>query len=183
MINYNLKLDASGEKILASDITFVTGDVGAYRLNFEFLCGEETMDISKYTLIVRAKRADGSCVFGTGEIVDNRGVFVPENTMYKIPGELIMEIALLDSAKNHMTTKIVQAEVLEGIGDECEPTENEIAVYVTLLSQVQSKIEATQKLIKDSIPQKGVDYFTEADKEEMIQKVLDELPDGEGVSY
>ena len=32
-------------------------------------------------------------------------------------------------------------------------------------------------------PVKGVDYFTDADKSEMIQAVLDALPAAEGASY
>lgn len=32
-------------------------------------------------------------------------------------------------------------------------------------------------------PQKGIDYYTEADKQEMVLAVLDALPDGDEVSY
>jgi hypothetical protein len=32
-------------------------------------------------------------------------------------------------------------------------------------------------------PQKGVDYYTDADKQEMVQAVLAALPDGDGVMY
>lgn len=32
-------------------------------------------------------------------------------------------------------------------------------------------------------PVKGVDYFTEADKQAMVQEVLNSLPDGDGVEY
>lgn len=32
-------------------------------------------------------------------------------------------------------------------------------------------------------PQKGIDYYTETDKLEMVQAVLAALPDGEEVSY
>ena len=32
-------------------------------------------------------------------------------------------------------------------------------------------------------PEKGVDYWTEADKEEIVQDVLDALPDGDSTEY
>ena len=32
-------------------------------------------------------------------------------------------------------------------------------------------------------PVKGVDYFTEDDKKEIVQEVLNSLPDGDGVEY
>lgn len=33
------------------------------------------------------------------------------------------------------------------------------------------------------VPEKGVDYWTEADKAEIVQSVLDALPDGDEVAY
>lgn len=173
MINYKFKIDCQGEKTLASDITFVTGDVGAYKLTFDFFDNGKKMDISNYILTIRAKRADGKVISGAGEIIDNRGVFVPQNSIYAIPGEILMEIALCDSAKNYITTKIITAEVIEGLGKGGEPQANEISVFVSIISRVQEKIEATQRLIEASVPQREVDYWTEEDKAE-IKAYVDE---------
>ena len=173
MINYKFKIDCQGEKILASDITFVTGDVGAYKLTFDFFDNGKKADISNYILTIRAKRADGKIISGTGEIVNNSGVFVPQNSIYAVPGEVLMEVALCDSAKNYITTKIITAEVIQGLGEDGEPEANEISAFVSLISRVQEKVEATQKLIEASVPQREVDYWTEEDKEE-IKTYVDE---------
>lgn len=34
-----------------------------------------------------------------------------------------------------------------------------------------------------AVPEKGVDYWTEEDKEEIVQDVLDALPDGDSTEY
>ena len=167
MINYNLKIDVLEERILTSDISFVTGDIGAYKMVFEFYQNQNYIDITNYLLVIRAKRADGKCITGAGSIVDNKAIFIPQNSMYAVPGELVMEIALVDSAKNYITTKIITAEVIEGIGDVSHQQENEVSVFVTLLSQVESKIEEVRILAEDIVPQRGVDYWTDDDKAEI----------------
>lgn len=183
MINYNLKIDILDEKTLSSDITFVTGDVGAYKMTFEFFENQSVIDISNYLLTIKARRADGKCIAGSGNVLDNKAVFVPKSSLYAIPGEVVIEVALVDSAKNYITTKIITAEVIKGIGDEAVGQENEASVFVTLMSQVQSKIEEVKQLTQDAIPKKGVDYFTEEEKAEMVESVLDAIPDCDEVSY
>lgn len=173
MINYKLKIDCQGDKLLSSDIVFVSGDVKAYKLIFEFKDGDSVIDIADCILTVRARRADGSCVEGAGEIVDGKGVFIPQNSIYAIPGEVRMEIALCDSAKSYITTKIIIAEVIEGIGNSCEPEETEISVFVSLLNQLQTRINAIKALMEESAPVKGEDYWTEEDKVE-IKSYVDE---------
>ena len=183
MINYNLKIDTLKEKILSSDISFVTGDVNAYKLIFEFFNGDDLIDISNYILTVRAKRADGVITVGEGKIENNKGIFIPKNSMYSVPGEVILEIALTDSAKNHITAKIITAEVIEGLGVASEPSVDEISVFVTLISQIQSKIETAEELIRQSTPERGIHYWTPDDKEEMIADILAALPIAEEVAY
>ena len=183
MINYKLKIECQSDKVLSSDITFVSGDVKACKLTFDFFDDGALLDIQNCVLVVRARRADGSCVEGAGEIVDGKGVFIPENSIYAIPGELRLEIALCDSAKSYITTKIITAEVMEGIGGNNEPEATEVSVFVTLINQVQSKIEAANKLIEDSIPVKGVDYWTDEDKAQIVADVLEALPSAEEVAY
>ncbi len=163
MINYNLKIDVSKEKLLSSDMVFITGDVGAYQLSFDFFDENGAVDISKHLLIIRVKRADGKCITASGTIKDNKGIFIPQNNIYAVPGELTIEIALTDGAKNHITTKIITAEVIEGIGDECIAEENEVSVFVTLFAQVQEKIEEVKALAKEIVPKKGTDYWTDED--------------------
>ncbi|MBO5733808.1 MAG: hypothetical protein J6R66_02815 [Clostridia bacterium] len=183
MINYKMKIDCQNEKVLSSDLTFVTGDVMAYRMTFEFYEDDKPMDVTGCTLVVRAKRADGKCIEGAGEISDGKGVFVPGNSMYAIPGELKMEIALCDSSKSYVTTKVIVAEVIEGIGAKNQSDATEVSVFVTLLSQVQARIDAVNRLAEESIPVRGEDYWTDEDKQSMIADVLAALPAAEEVAY
>ena len=151
MINYNLKIDCQSEKTLSSNMTFVSGDVGAYRLIFDFYDNGEKIDIKDYILVVRAKRADGKVISGSGEIIDGKGVFVPKNSIYAIPGEVLMEIALCDSAKNYITTKIILAEVIEGLGEGTEVQADEISVFVSMMGQIKEKIDSAQRLMDESV--------------------------------
>ncbi len=167
MINYKIKINFQDTKILTSGIELVSGDVGAYKFSFEFYDNGKRVDISKYTLTIRARRSDGVVVAGAGNIQDNAAVFIPENNFYAVPGELYMEIALSDSAGRYATTKIIIASVVQGLGEEAIEGADKLSVYVTLLNDAQSKIDQANRLIEDSVPVKGIDYWTEEDKSEI----------------
>ncbi len=183
MINYRFKINFQDEKVLYSDICFVSGDVKSYNLIFEFYDQGKRVDISGYTPSIRAKRSDGVVVACAGVIKDNTAVFTPENNMYYLPGELYIEIALSDSAGRYATTKIITASVVQGLGEAAIDGADNISVYVSLLNQTQSKIDQANELIKRSVPQKGVDYWTEEDKAEMVALVIAALPRAEEVAY
>ncbi len=183
MINYRFKINFQDEKILDSDICFVSGDVKSYNLIFEFYDNGKRVDISNYTLSVRAKRSDGVVVAGAGKIEKNSAIFVPENNFFAVPGELYMEIALSDSAGRYATTKIITASVVQGLGETAIDGADNISVYVSLLNQTQSKIDQANELIKRSVPQKGVDYWTEEDKAEIENYIDQQLGVIENGSY
>ena len=143
MINYRLKIDFCDSKILASDICFVSGDIKSSTLYFEFYNKGKKVDISGYTLSVRAKRSDGVVVASSGKIYENTAVFTPESNMYCIPGELYIEIALADSSGRYATTKIITADVIEGLGEAAIEGVDDLNIYVQLLSDaVSAKEEA-----------------------------------------
>lgn len=150
MITYKLKIDCTEPRHLVSDMEFVSGDVGAYLLEFSFYNGKKRMDISDKVLSVKAKRTDGVVISDSGEIKENKAYFIPANTLYSVPGELTMEIALSDHAKNYITTTILSAKVLEGIGAPDAAAENKVSVYVTLLAQTTEKIEQAKALLADA---------------------------------
>lgn len=135
MINYRLKIDFKDSKMLASDICFVSGDIKSSTLYFEFYDNGKRVDISGYTLSVRAKRSDGVVIASLGKIESNIAVFTPENNFYAVPGELYMEIALSDSSGKYATTKIIVAEVLEGLGEAVIDGSDNSNVYVALLNE------------------------------------------------
>ena len=88
-------------------------------------------------------------IASAGTIDENKGVFVPENSIYAVPGELYMEIALSDSSGKYITTKIIIAEVIKGLDNAAVEASDNLSVYVTLLNDVQSKIDQVNKLIED----------------------------------
>lgn len=147
MITYKLKINYQEARILNSDIEFVTGDIGAYRLEFEFYDNGNRDNLAGKLLTVRARRADGVCYASNGEIVDNIGVFVPKNNIYAVPGDLCLEIALSDSAGNYVTTKIITASVIDGIGDVANGAQDDVSIYVTLLAQIKAQIDEANKLV------------------------------------
>lgn len=147
MITYKLKINFQEARILNSDMEFVTGDIGAYRLECEFYDNGKRYDVTDKLLTVRAKRADGVCYTANGAIVDNIGVFVPKNNIYAVPGDLCLEIALSDSAGNYVTTKIITASVIDGIGDVANGAQDDVSIYVTLLAQIKAQIDEANKLV------------------------------------
>ncbi len=179
MINYKIKIDLNDSRILASDMEFVSTDVGAYKLSFLFFEGSEVVDVSDCLLTVRARRADGKIIECAGEITALGASFVPKNSMYAVAGELYMEIALTTKEKKHITTKIITAYVIEGLGEGKTVENDEISVFVSLLNQVQSRIDAANRLIEEATPQKGVDYWTDDDKAEIKAYVDEAILGGE----
>ncbi len=147
MITYKLKINYQEARVLNSDMEFVTGDIGAYRLEFEFYDNGSRDNLAGKLLTVRARRADGVCYASNGEIVDNIGVFVPKNNIYAVPGDLCLEIALSDSAGNYATTKIITASVIDGIGDVANGAQDDVSIYVTLLAQIKAQIDEANKLV------------------------------------
>lgn len=147
MITYKLKINFQEARILNSDMEFVTGDIGAYRLECEFYDNGKRYDVTDKLLTVRAKRADGVCYTANGAIVDNIGVFVPKNNIYAVPGDLCLEIALSDSAGNYVTAKIITASVIDGIGDVANGAQDDVSIYVTLLAQIKAQIDEANKLV------------------------------------
>ena len=150
MITYKLKINFQEPRILNSDMEFVTGDVGAYRLEFEFYDNGKRADLAGKLLTVRARRADGVCFSASGDIADNIGVFMPKNNLYSVPGELYLEIALTDNAGNYVTAKILTAAVIDGIGDVPNGAQDDVSIYVTLLAQTKTLIDEANKLVENA---------------------------------
>ena len=169
MINYRFKIDFCDAKILSSDICFVSGDVKSATLNFEFYNEGKRIDISDYTLSVRAKRSDGVVIASGGKIKDNTAVFTPESNIYAMPGELYVEIALCDASGRYATTKVITFEVIEGLGEAATEGADNLNVYVSLLKDAISakeSAEASAEIVKSVHPKiiDGVWWVYDADK-------------------
>ena len=159
MINYRLKIDFCDSKTLASDICFVSGDVKSSVLHFEFYNDGKRVDISGYTLSVRARRSDGVVIASAGKIENNTAIFTPESNFYAVPGELYMEIALSDSSGKYATTKIITAEVIEGLGEAAINGLDNLNVYVKLLNEAvvakDAAIAAAQRIENTIVDKPG----------------------------
>lgn len=147
MITYQVKIDTADPKLLTTDMEFVTGDVGAYKMVFSFYENGKPLDITGSILSVKAKRADGVVLSDTGECAGNQATFVPKNALYAVAGELRLEVALSDTAKNYTTTKILLANVLEGAGAPQSVAEDDVNIYVTLLNRVQQQLQTAERMV------------------------------------
>lgn len=170
MITYKLKINCQESKLYTSDMEFVSGDVGAYRLEFSFYDNGKQIDLSDKLFTVKGKRADGVILSDSGTISENKAVFIPKNAFYAVPGELILEIALTDSAKNYITTKIISVTVLEGLGETKEVAEQHVSAYVTLLAQLKNRLDNADRLLEES-------KFSYETQMEEIRAVLDDKVD------
>ena len=150
MITYKLKTNYQEPRMLVSDMEFVSGDVNAYRLEFTFYDNGERVDLSDKILTVKGKRADGVILSGSGQIDGARAVFVPANAFYAVPGELVLEIALTDRAGNYMTTKILSASVLAGLGETTEAATTNVSAYVSLLAQLTNRLNSADRVLAES---------------------------------
>ena len=145
MITYHLKLSGQDPRVLFSNMEFVAGDVGAYRLVFSFYDEQTPLSLSDKILAVKIKRADGVVLSDSGEITNDTAVYIPKNDCFCVPGSVTFEIALMDSAKNYVTTKIIHASVLEGVGEPNAIAGTSSSVYVSLLAQTKTQLDAANQ--------------------------------------
>ena len=172
MINYNIDINCEDPKISTSYAEFVSGDIGAYNLSFAFLNDGKRMDLTGLLPTLKAKRADGVTLSQSGEIKDNRAVFKLESGVYAVPGELYLEIALSDSAKNYVTAKVIIANVIKGIGDTDEVAQTMPSVYVTLLNQTQEKLNYANSILSET--KNALDgFYTKDETDVKLEKKAD----------
>ncbi len=147
MITYKLKIKYQDTKTLVSDIELISGDVGACRLEMEFYDNNERADISECIVSVKARRADGKVLSDSGTVKDNKGIINLSNEIYAVPGELYLEVALSDSAKNYITAKVILINVIEGLGETDETAKDNVSVYVSILNQTKTQLDASNTLL------------------------------------
>ncbi len=147
MITYKLKIKYQDTKTLVSDIELISGDVGACRLEMEFYDNNERADISGCIVSVKARRADGKVLSDSGTVEDNKGIINLSNEIYAVPGELYLEVALADSAKNYITAKVILINVVEGLGETDETAKDNVSVYVSILNQTKTQLDASNTLL------------------------------------
>lgn len=75
--------------------------------------------------------------------------------------------------------------ITDGAGTPAPPKEDVYAQLMTVANETKAVAESVRKDADNGEfnPVLGVDYFTEKDKQEIVDSVLDSLPNGDEVSY
>ena len=169
MVTYQMNIELASAKTLYTDMEFVSGDTGTYTLRIRFTNRGTPAEFDGKLFTVRAKRADGKILTDAGKIKDGICSYTLKNSMYAVPGELILELAVSDSAGAYVTAKILYARVIEGMGEGTLATEN-TNVYVTLLAQMNEQLSSAKELMEG-----GRAYLNEAKQQaDEAKKQIDE---------
>ena len=135
MITYKIRLEMTGGREQYTNMEFTTGDVQAYRLEFDFMDNGKAYDCTGHTLTVKAKRSDGSVVVDSGTVEDGKALYVPANSVFSKPDALELEVALVTADGSYATVKVIHAHVREGFGDGDVTPEDTTPILVSLIAQ------------------------------------------------
>ncbi len=170
-MTYHMNLELTDVRESESNLEFVTGDVGAYRVRIRFTENGSPMDISGYTLAVRGVRADGKVFSDAGSVEDGYGVYTFRNEFYAVPGDLAVHFALSDKNGNYITAKIIHVTVLEGVENAREATDD-LSPFTVLLSRM------TDRLIRAEGLQAELDWdLSRCAKNGVSAKTFSQLPE------
>ena len=135
MITYKIRLEMAGGREQYSNMEFTTGDVQAYRLEFDFMDNGKAYDCTGHTLTVKAKRSDGSVVVDSGTVENGKAFYIPANSVFSKPDALELEVALVTADGSYATVKVIHAHVREGFGDGDVTPEDTTPILVNLIAQ------------------------------------------------
>ncbi len=145
MIIYNIRMDLQSDRTAHTDVVLTSGDVKAYRLEFDFFSQRKRKEVSKYALCIRAKRADGVVVVDAGEVTpDGKAFYDIKSNMYQVPGTLTMEVALATAEGCYVTTKELVMMVRKGYGNGDLNAGNTTPILAKLAEQSAKAGQAVQ---------------------------------------
>lgn len=145
MAKYEARIEVSKGIDVSFETPLFTGDVGnSVKLLF-FLRGKP---YNSEAAEVSAKRADG-CVVSLSVVTgSNEAEFTLPNNMYPDKGALDVQIALVDSSGNVLTSGVLHFDVLEGLSGSADIAGTEQYNDMTeLLSQVGVALNDTQNAV------------------------------------
>jgi len=144
MIIYNIRMDLQSDRTTHTDVVLTSGDVKAYRLEFDFFSQGKRKEVSKYALCIRAKRADGVVVVDTGDITpDGKAFYDIKANRYQVRGTLTMEVALANEDGCYVTTKELVMTVRKGYGNSGLSAGNTTPILAKLMEQSAKAERAT----------------------------------------
>ena len=117
MIEYNVKIDLQAERVQSKNIIFTAGDSRGYRLNFSFYSYGTRLDVSGYTLVVKAKRKDGHIITDAGVTEGTEAYYDVADNMYSVSGDTELEVALVGRDQSVVTTCVLRCFTRPGFGE------------------------------------------------------------------
>ncbi len=149
MIQYLIKVDMQSSRVMYTDIELTSGDYSAYQLVFTFYSNGIIYPAHNHTLVVKAKRADGTIIVDQGEVTEKgQGAYTLASNAYAIPGELTLEVALGSDDGGYVTTKELVLQVRDGYGDGDLTGENTTPILAKMVEQITKTEQATQEVKK-----------------------------------
>lgn len=159
------------------------------------------------TAVFRCKKPDGTVLFNSCNIENNIISCLITSQVVSSVGDVECEVTLYGSDKLQITSPNFVILVVPDLysDDEVESTNEFTALTEAMVSANALIAEVEQKLADGDFkgetgapgeqglpgengadgytPIKGTDYYTEAEKNEFVQAVIDALPNGDEVSY
>ncbi len=178
MARYEAKFDLSKEFEKSFSLPLFTGDSGS-SVSLEFYQNGVPYDMSGAMLY--ARRADGVILASSGVAQGNKAELVLTNSMYLCPGELQVQISVVDVYGNFLTNGVLYFTVREGFSEQVQGEGSDNYCDLTALIQkvgeglgsiqraetAAASIEALMKKIPnlenqiiEHITEAETDYFT-----------------------
>ncbi len=166
MARYEAKLDIGGEFEASFSLPLFTGDSGN-SVALEFYNRGKAYDMSG--AMIYARRGDGTVLATSGVTEGNKAEFTLYNNMYAYPGELQVQVSVVDVYGNFLTSGVLYFTVQEGFSqqsegegsnDFCELTSlirqvGEGLVHIERAESVANEIESFLQLNQKPITYKG----------------------------
>lgn len=179
MARYEARLDIGGEFEATFTLPLFTGDSGN-SVSLEFYNRGKAYDMSG--AMIYAKRGDGTVLATSGVTQGNKAEFTLYNNMYAYPGELQVQVSVVDAYGNFLTSGVLYFTVQQGFSEESEGEgSNDFCDLTSLVRQVGEGLEHIQraKSAADRLEQilQGDDLSQIVTKEELgdIEAVLDAI--------
>ncbi|MBE7042458.1 MAG: hypothetical protein E7399_03075 [Ruminococcaceae bacterium] len=143
MARYYAKLDIAGEFEANFSLPLFTGDSGNSVL-LEFYNHGKPYDMSG--AMIYAKRTDGTVLATSAVTEGNKAEFVLYNNMYAYPGELQVQVTIVDVYGDFLTSGILYFTVQAGFSEQSEGEgSNDFCELTSLIRQVGEGIGSIQR--------------------------------------
>ncbi len=134
MARYEAKLDIGGEFEASFSLPLFTGDSGN-SVALEFYNRGKAYDMSG--AMIYARRGDGTVLATSGVTQGNKAEFTLYNNMYSYPGELQVQVSVVDVYGNFLTSGVLYFTVQEGFSEQSEGEgSNDFCNLTSLIRQV-----------------------------------------------